>query len=878
MSKGQNEMAKRVLLSTLNVGDKFTSDIKGGNFIITSKVGDRINIKDLDTGKETFFGSGSYMVEPISEEAPQQTYTFRQPEYMDDPEYGEKSAEEIYTESKKARKSLKEEVIVIHHPWGEEIKDYKAGDPIPAGTKFKIFKTRDQKAIDAWIDSLYESVSSRNHKFKPEELKVGKRVIDKVGGKEIRGKITVNHHDLYKDNPYTQDKKGSTVVTVVTDSGRSYDVDANDNGGEFILEGCKGKKKISEGYTVIFPTGESQKLKTIEDVNKFVNGVLHMKDKNASNVKLTDAMLDKWNKENDIPLVVVKESTKTIKEAFNRSYNFNPGETLILNTDFGDPTVKSKKDHDPKFNETVIFSKRLDNLNALVKNTRNSGHMNSEDPNVGEKVPLNILMKKADYENWKKSLTESTKTIKEAYLLVDTDTNNKPVYFHWGKYTGIDWWDDKKMASRFSTKEQAERWIEKMRQEGALIKDMKIVKESTVPEKYKGKTVKLGSLKPGDMFFFVIPGMYGDYKRVVKVEKSDGIVWWTGAADTRFKHSSDANTEVFPDKSINESRIAKGYENLTAEERAKHLLSHPTSKYMGDLKSENITERAIRKAVKEMLGKPAKDDPQFITDVNEGCGKVQESFLIVGNLPYDDLTHAYISYDNKGVDLHTPEYKKHATRFTSRQEAQKVLDLMKKEGWHTEKFEIVQEEGEAAPTTSTANVANPELPLKLKEGYKLVDASGSSRSFSTIEALEKFIDDDQGLLEFPLKNDFDIEKWNKWQKRDMGTDAMKIVKESVGQKLNITLIRKPQNMKEVEKDMRAGNGDRVRAVVDKSYTLSKSEYEAFVYNFYRHTTYLSGEGGVDPDGTVHVVEIKAPGMKTIYVDPEGYDYARSVGY
>lgn len=527
MSKGQNEMAKRVLLSTLNVGDKFTSDIKGGNFIITSKVGDRINIKDLDTGKETFFGSGSYMVEPISEEAPQQTYTFRQPEYMDDPEYGEKSAEEIYT----------------------------------------------------------ESVSSRNHKFKPEELKVGKRVIDKVGGKEVHGKITVNHHDLYKDNPYTQDKKGSTVVTIVTDSGRSYDVDANDNGGEFILEGCKGKKKV-------------------------------------------------------------KEDSDYQKERF-------------------------------------------------------------EEPSYMEEDKMG--------------------------LITDVKVGNKI------KYMG---------------------------------KELKIIQKNT--------DFLRGMDKDGN-----VSTLY-----IAKI--NDPIV-------------------------IKESRIAKGYENLNAEERAKHLLSHPTSKYMSDLKSENITERAIRKAVKEMLGKPDKRDPQFITDVNEGCGKVQESFLIVGKLPYDDLKQAYISYSDKGLDIHTPEYKKHATRFSSRQEAQKVLDLMKKEGWKIEKFEIVQEEGEApAVANTTANVANPELPLKLKE--------------------------------------------------------------SVGQKLNITLIRKPQNMKEVESDMRAGHGDRVKAVVDKSYTLSKSEYEAFVYDFNRHTTYLSREGGVDPDGTVHVVEIKAPGMKTIYVDPEGYDYARYVGY
>ena len=379
---------------------------------------------------------------------------------------------------------------------------------------------------------LKESLSSKTHKFKPEELKVGKRVIDKVGGKEVHGKITVNHHDLYKDNPYTQDKKGSTVVTIVTDSGRSYDVDANDNGGEFILEGCKKKKvvedkevpiwtlkkgdkfrlpydtnihkageqlfkvtnvsdnhvdaisddnvpyywtnmttkvikescrkqKVVEGYKVIFPTGSSEKLKTIADVNKFVNGVLKMMGKKAANVQLTDATLDKWNKENDIPLVIVKEDDETLENHF--------------------------------------------------------------------------------------------------------------------KY---------------------------------------------------------------------------------QISVAGGM-------------SSDAEN----------AESAKEYEEKTT-----------------------LVESIIKKSVRKKLT------------------------------------------------------------------------------------------------------------------------------------------------------------------------------ESVGQKLNITLIRKPQNMKEVEDDMRKGHGDRVKAIVDKSYKLSANEYDKFVYNFMVHTTYLSGEGGVDSDGTVHVVEITAPGKKTIYVDPEGYDYARYVGW
>lgn len=47
--------------------------------------------------------------------------------------------------------------IVIKTPIGVTVKDYKSGDPIPAGSEFKIFNASDTKKIDAYVDSLYES-------------------------------------------------------------------------------------------------------------------------------------------------------------------------------------------------------------------------------------------------------------------------------------------------------------------------------------------------------------------------------------------------------------------------------------------------------------------------------------------------------------------------------------------------------------------------------------------------------------------------------------------------------------------------------------------------------------------------------------------------
>lgn len=395
--------------------------------------------------------------------------------------------------------------IVIKKPWGVEIKDYKAGDPIPAGVKFKIFDAKDTAKIEAYADSLDESADYQKKRFK---------------------------------EPYYMYNESKKVV-----ENKMVGIGSLSVGDKFIDDSFGGKR-------------------TLEVIKHGNDDVVH-----------------------------VKEVGTGRKFAYDAS---TPG---------GNKKVE-------KIEESCI---------------------------------------------------------KESFIIMDT-INGKPTYFHYGKFTGYDWGFEKDKATKFSTKEKAEQMIERMRQEGALVKDMKVIEEG---------------------------------------------------------------------------RIAKGYENLDADEKARHLLSHPTSKYMSDLKSENITERAIRKAVKEMLGKPDKRDPQFIIDVNE--------------------------------------------------------------------------EGEApAIANTTAEVANPELPLKLKE--------------------------------------------------------------SVGQKLNISLVRKPLNMKEVEKAIRKGEADRVKAVVDKSYKLSENEYDKFVYNFMVHTTYLRGEGGVDSDGTVHVIEITAPARKTIYVDPEGYDYARYVGF
>lgn len=64
----------------------------------------------------------------------------------------------------KKLKTLNEDApqkIVIKRAWGAEIKDYKAGDPIPSGVQFKIFNASDTKKIDDYADSLFEGCMTK---------------------------------------------------------------------------------------------------------------------------------------------------------------------------------------------------------------------------------------------------------------------------------------------------------------------------------------------------------------------------------------------------------------------------------------------------------------------------------------------------------------------------------------------------------------------------------------------------------------------------------------------------------------------------------------------------------------------------------------------
>jgi len=59
--------------------------------------------------------------------------------------------------------------------------------------------------------------------------------------------------------------------------------------------------------------------------------------------------------------------------------------------------------------------------------------------------------------------------------------------------------------------------------------------------------------------------------------------------------------------------------------------------------------------------------------------------------------------------------------------------------------------------------------------------------------------------------------------------------------------------------------------------LSQSDYDKFTADFFASQPWLDGKGGIDEDGTRHVIQVTAQARQTLHIDPQGHDYARYVG-
>lgn len=58
--------------------------------------------------------------------------------------------------------------------------------------------------------------------------------------------------------------------------------------------------------------------------------------------------------------------------------------------------------------------------------------------------------------------------------------------------------------------------------------------------------------------------------------------------------------------------------------------------------------------------------------------------------------------------------------------------------------------------------------------------------------------------------------------------------------------------------------------------MTEAEYDTFSRSMSQSRAWLEGKGGY-ANGRVLVVEVSAPGRKTLYINPEGGDWARFAG-
>ncbi|MDT8998332.1 hypothetical protein RQP53_03470 [Paucibacter sp. APW11] len=87
----------------------------------------------------------------------------------------------------------------------------------------------------------------------------------------------------------------------------------------------------------------------------------------------------------------------------------------------------------------------------------------------------------------------------------------------------------------------------------------------------------------------------------------------------------------------------------------------------------------------------------------------------------------------------------------------------------------------------------------------------------------------------------------------------------------LNFVRKPTSLDVV----RAEQGERMRVLVIETRAVSANEYEEIASNLFASRPWLAGKGGIEY-GAARCVAVQAPERPTMYINPEGSDYARYV--
>ncbi len=94
--------------------------------------------------------------------------------------------------------------------------------------------------------------------------------------------------------------------------------------------------------------------------------------------------------------------------------------------------------------------------------------------------------------------------------------------------------------------------------------------------------------------------------------------------------------------------------------------------------------------------------------------------------------------------------------------------------------------------------------------------------------------------------------------------------------LRIRFARKPECLAEIKAAATSPAYHFERVQVTETITLSAQEYDGFTRSLLKDRSWLAGKGGTI-NGLTQAIAITAPERETLYINPEGYSYARYIG-
>lgn len=94
--------------------------------------------------------------------------------------------------------------------------------------------------------------------------------------------------------------------------------------------------------------------------------------------------------------------------------------------------------------------------------------------------------------------------------------------------------------------------------------------------------------------------------------------------------------------------------------------------------------------------------------------------------------------------------------------------------------------------------------------------------------------------------------------------------------IKVIYCRKAISLDEVKAHVAIHADEAEKTLITETRQLNTTEYDAFIDNLMASREWLAGKGGLK-NGSYQAIEVTAPNRTTLYVNPEGYDYARYVG-